>query len=172
MLRLMLLRHAKSSHSGRGLADRDRPLTAEGRRAALRVGEALGAAGYLPARILCSPARRSRETLRGLLDELLPVLPSRAVIALEPRLYNPDMDCVSLLAELGGTSSPLLVIGHNPGIRDAAQQLVRGNSSSLAQAVGAGFPTAALVVLDCDIGDWGELRPGLAELYDFIVPPR
>jgi phosphohistidine phosphatase len=58
-----LLRHAKSSWKDRSLADRDRPLAGRGKRAAKAVAGHLEAEGIRPDLVLCSPARRTRETL-------------------------------------------------------------------------------------------------------------
>ncbi len=66
MSRLLLLRHAKSDWGEAGLQDFDRPLAPRGQRAAADMAKAISAAGMLPDRILCSPARRTRETLAAL----------------------------------------------------------------------------------------------------------
>src|ERR1043166_3195032 len=60
MHRLHLLRHAKSNYP-EGVEDRDRPLSRGGREAARLVGRSLAAIGPLDL-VLCSPARRTRET--------------------------------------------------------------------------------------------------------------
>ena len=58
--KLVLLRHAKSEWPD--LADHDRPLAKRGRRDAPVVGRWLGASGYAPDAVVCSTARRARET--------------------------------------------------------------------------------------------------------------
>ena len=63
MRRVYLLRHAKSSWKDRSLADRDRPLAGRGKRAAKAVAGHIEAERIRPDLVLCSPARRSRETL-------------------------------------------------------------------------------------------------------------
>src|SRR5918992_102719 len=62
MRRVYLLRHAKSSWKDRSLADRDRPLAGRGKRAAKAVAGHIEAEGIRPDLVLCSPARRTRET--------------------------------------------------------------------------------------------------------------
>ena len=64
---LILLRHAKSSWGQAELADHDRPLNGRGRRQAPLVGAWLAAEDCEPDLVLCSSARRARETLEGLL---------------------------------------------------------------------------------------------------------
>ena len=62
MRRLLLLRHAKSSWSEPGASDHDRPLNRRGQEAAPRIGAYLARHRLIPDRVLCSTARRARET--------------------------------------------------------------------------------------------------------------
>ncbi len=84
MMRLLLLRHAKSAWDVPGAPDFDRPLAPRARRAATMIGEHLAAHRLLPDRILCSSARRTRETLIG----LLPVIASDLEIRITRDLYE------------------------------------------------------------------------------------
>src|SRR5262245_57101438 len=66
MKHVILVRHASAEQGER---DRERPLSALGRSEAermARVLERLSASGFRPERLLCSPARRARETLDAL----------------------------------------------------------------------------------------------------------
>ena len=56
----MLLRHAKSAWPD--VPDHDRPLAGRGRRNAPVMGRWLRTNGYVPDQVLCSTARRARET--------------------------------------------------------------------------------------------------------------
>ena len=58
--KVVLLRHAKSAWPD--VPDHDRPLARRGRRDAPVMGRWLRAAGYLPDQVVCSTARRARET--------------------------------------------------------------------------------------------------------------
>ena len=72
--RLVLLRHAKSEWPD--VADHERPLAKRGRRDAPVVGRWLAESGYAPDAVVCSTARRARETWTlaeaGLAEVLLP----------------------------------------------------------------------------------------------------
>jgi phosphohistidine phosphatase len=61
-----LLRHAKSSRDDPGIPDHDRPLNQRGLKAAKKVAEHLERRGIVPALLLCSSARRARETMAPL----------------------------------------------------------------------------------------------------------
>ena len=70
MLTLSLLRHAKSSWNNPSLADRDRPLAIRGVADAPLMGRAMTERGIDPDLVLCSSARRTRDTLALVLPEL------------------------------------------------------------------------------------------------------
>ena len=58
--KLVLVRHAKSAWPD--VPDHERPLARRGQRNAPAMGRWLRTAGHLPDRVLCSTARRARET--------------------------------------------------------------------------------------------------------------
>jgi phosphohistidine phosphatase len=87
------LRHAKSSWK-ENIADRERPLNKRGREAARLVGRHLpGAVGPLDL-VLCSNARRTRQTL----DLILAELPAQPRCHIEDGLYLAD--CATLFERL------------------------------------------------------------------------
>jgi phosphohistidine phosphatase len=59
---LVILRHAKATPYRGDDSDVDRPLTARGRADATAAGHWLAAHDLRPDLVLCSPARRTRET--------------------------------------------------------------------------------------------------------------
>jgi phosphohistidine phosphatase len=79
----LLLRHAKSSPADPGSKDFDRPLTGWGVRAAREMGRYLAGEGTTPDLILCSAARRGRQTLAL----LLPAVAHEPRICIEKDLY-------------------------------------------------------------------------------------
>ncbi|MGH9136752.1 MAG: SixA phosphatase family protein [Acidimicrobiales bacterium] len=66
MRTLWLLRHAKSSWDNAHLPNRVRPLAPRGIRAARRIAAYADSERSRPAIVLCSTARRARETLAAL----------------------------------------------------------------------------------------------------------
>ena len=115
-----LLRHAKSSWES-GLPDQERPLAKRGRRAAKAIGRHVREAGVEPELVLCSTARRARETL----ERVEPALGSPDV-RIEPRLYEAGsdelLDCLRAVADHVGS---VMLIGHNPGLQQLALDLAR-----------------------------------------------
>ena len=67
MRELILLRHAHAEPATTGQSDLDRPLSPQGLAEAEAVARWLKEQGLVPDRVLCSPARRTRETLEAVL---------------------------------------------------------------------------------------------------------
>jgi phosphohistidine phosphatase len=169
-LRLLLLRHAKSDWSGKA-HDHARRLSARGKRTAPRIGACMRAKGYEPKLVLCSTAERTKETL----ELVLPALAGQPQIRYERSLYLAEWPVLlTEIRALASEVSPLMVVGHNPGLEQLAMALAlqapsaaeRGRLQKLAQK----FPTAALAVLDLDVVDWSGLKPGLGRLIDYVRP--
>jgi phosphohistidine phosphatase len=165
MKTLYLLRHAKSSWADTGVDDLDRPLAPRGQRAAEKVADHLRQQGVAPAIVLCSSARRARETLAV----MAPAFGSATEHAIEEGLYAASAaELLSRLRRIPDRTPSVMIIGHNPGLQDLAVTLV-GHGAWL-ERLREGFPTAALAVLRSPIASWRELGPGEAELIDFVVP--
>lgn len=165
MKRLYLLRHAKSSWEDPALADHDRPLNARGRRAAGRMATYLREQGIRPELVLCSSARRTKETL----EQLGGAVTTDSTVEIRPALYLADAD--DLLGIVRSIPEPLesaLLIGHNPGMQDLAIELAgRGGER---RRLREKFPTAALAALESKVDRWSELALGAAELVGYVRP--
>jgi phosphohistidine phosphatase len=163
---VLLLRHAKSSRDDPEMADFDRPLTGRGRRDAPRMGEWMKEAGLKPDLVLCSDARRARETWAGLAETLRCAAP----VLFERGLYMASARALCRrLQRLPGTIGSVLVIGHNPGLEEAAEALADGAGEAL-ERLRRKYPTAALARLEFDLSDWARLEPGTGRLSHFTTP--
>jgi phosphohistidine phosphatase len=157
---LVLVRHAKSSWADPDLADRDRPLNARGRRAGARVGEYLRDTGVHPDLVLCSAARRARQTL-----ELLHLAKTTHVL-IEDQLYGAEPDALlARLRSIPDRAASVMLIGHNPGIEDLVRMLV-GDESMLPRK----FPTGAVADVRLATRHWNEIEAGIGQLRVFVTP--
>jgi phosphohistidine phosphatase len=153
----MLLRHAKSDWPD--VPDRDRPLAKRGRRDAPRIGRWLHEHGYQPDVVVCSDARRTRQTW----DLVAPELDGSPAVRFEPRAYAATpMTLLYLAQELPARYRAALFIAHNPGLSELATALAAPPRT-------ISLPTAAVAVLDFD-GDWPTLTPGHAHLTSLTTP--
>jgi phosphohistidine phosphatase len=148
MRRLILFRHAKAEPRGPGQGDFDRPLAPRGWEDAAIVGRALANDGFAPDLALVSPARRTSETWTAA-REAFP----RARTELAREIYDATPEAIretiDAAAERGDT---LIVVGHNPGLHEAAVELLIEASASGAEIerVAARFPTATAAVYAID----------------------
>ena len=164
MRTLLLLRHAKSSWADPSLADADRPLAPRGERAARAIGRYLYEKRVRPELVLCSPSLRTRRTF----EAIEPSLGRDVLIEYEQELYGASADeLLARLREVPGSTGSVLVLGHNPGLHELAVSLA-GRGARL-DGLRESFPTAALATLALEDG-WRDLRPGAAELVDYVVP--
>jgi phosphohistidine phosphatase len=166
MRTIYLLRHAKSSWRDETLADVDRPLSKRGRQAAKAMRDHLAEQRILPAQILCSPARRTRDTLT-LVQE---AFPAAVPVRFERGIYLADpQTLLRRLRRLSESLTSVMVVGHNPGLELLALMLSQGRDNDHRRDLAVKFPTCALAVLGSDADQWTEVRPGACDLTDFVI---
>lgn len=146
-LRVFLVRHAHAAWAMPGMRDFDRPLDDRGREEAARLAATMIVNGFEPDLVFCSNARRCVETLdvltaRG--GRLTSVERSDALYADGQEAY---LELIGSARDASVRS--LMIVGHNPMIEDAASALVHTDPAAYLQALGAGFPTAGLMIADC-----------------------
>jgi len=156
---LHLLRHAKSDWEDEALRDHERPLAPRGIKAARRLAEHFEKAPLEVDLVLCSTARRTRETL----ELILPAL-GKVEVKFEHELYGAGADELELrLRRLPSKVRAVLVVGHNPGLEELASLLLgRGGPGH--------FPTGALASLRFGAADWRSIRAVAAEVIGFVTP--
>jgi phosphohistidine phosphatase len=168
MLTLLLLRHAKSSWSDAALDDRDRPLNARGRRASSAMGRVLASVDPAPERVLCSPARRARETWELAQAALTPTPP----LEIAPALYDfgDGAALMDFLKDWPGPERVLLLVGHNPSLEGLVKLLAARGDHALLAKLTAKYPTGALAVIGLEPQSWAALHAGAGTLLRFIRP--
>ena len=166
MKHLLLLRHAKSVVAEPGQADRDRPLADCGRRDAGLMAATI-ARDYPPDVILCSSAKRTRETLAA----ILPHLPAEPMVKITDVLYQPPTgEYLTAIGALGGIAKQLLVVGHNPTIHMTALALVGSGDKALRAKLTAKMPTCGLAVIAFESPNWSEIASETGKLVAFVRP--
>lgn len=165
MLRLLILRHAKSDRPP-GVGDLERPLNPRGRAAAPRLAAYLADEGLRPDLALVSPSTRTRQTFEPV-REAFGEVPAR----FERGLY--EAPASALLAVIRAVAEPaerLLVVGHNPGLHDLADALAAEGSSPPRRLLAQEFPTAALAVIDFEAPSWSAIAWGGGRLERYLRP--
>lgn len=163
MKRIYLLRHAKAEWDDENPSDYARPLSPEGRDEALVMGEYMRKASMIPDAVLCSPARRTRETLETVGENLVMPVP-----VFETTIY--ESGCTDLLYRLRDVrddAASVLLIGHNPAVSVLFNLLLQKKKRT---PDSRDFPTCSLGVLSCEIDHWKELASNRCNLLLFVRP--
>jgi phosphohistidine phosphatase len=160
MLRLTLVRHAKSSWDYPELPDFERPLNTRGRRDAPAMAKRLASEPPGPVRLVSSPALRAITTAYAFAEVL--GVPAAAV-RVESGIY--DADAEQLLRIVHGFDDAdhhVLLFGHNPGLSELAARLAP-------QEIGE-LPTCAVLTLRFECRHWRDL--GSADTVELYLVPK
>src|SRR5207247_10232212 len=161
---LRLLRHAKASWK-KEVDDHERPLNRRGREAARRVGQALPATVGTLYLILCSSARRTRETMELVIAEF----GARPRSVLEDELYEATKhELMSRLRRLPEDIGNVLLIGHNPGLHQLAMAIADTDSAGFRALSSVKYPTAARASFRVP-GPWSAFGRSRCELVDYVT---
>jgi phosphohistidine phosphatase len=146
-VRLLVLRHAKSSWADEYTDDWERPLTDRGVRDATRVGQLLRRLSLVPDVIVSSDAVRAQTTAQLVAD----AAGYTGKISLSPALYHAKPQVViDVLRKTPRQDAPLImVVAHNPSLEDLVAQLTGEH---------VGLSTATLVHLQLRAERWGDLE--------------
>lgn len=162
MKRLTLMRHADAQWKDPQVADFARPLNRRGHSEAESMAQRLIELTLVPDLIITSSARRAAQTAEIVVQELS-LLPRS--IRYEEALYlGGAQDILKLVRTMGPRVAHLMIIGHNPGISEAAHVLVPGREMG-------GLATAALCSITFDIEQWSAVAPATARDSMNEAPP-
>ena len=163
---LLLLRHAKAV-IGEGLDDIDRPLAPRGEMAAQVMGRYMARNGLVPGLVLCSPARRTRQTWEIAAREL-PETPLRILEELYD--FGDGAALLQVIRKRGGTAGRLLLVTHNPATQNLALSLAGAGEKALQRQMREKYPTAGLAVLSFPGENWAKTAEASGTLDQFIRP--
>ena len=159
MKTLLVLRHAKSSWDDPSLKDFDRPLNGRGLRSAPLMGKYMRKQKLAPELILCSPARRTRETV-ALFKEAARL---DAPVRFDERIYEASVEQLcEVIAQIEERVGQAMLIGHNPGLEELLFYLT-GEEGRMV--------TAALAKVTLNLEKWSKTSERCGTL-DWLVKPR
>jgi phosphohistidine phosphatase len=167
MRRLILFRHAKAEPSEPGMEDHARVLVERGRKDAAKIGAYMVGHGFIPDKVVISPATRTQETWKYAASAFRP---SPAAMSAEP-LY--DATPHAILGVIKAAPSPahtLLIIGHNPGLHEVALMLIASGDIEARERLREKLPTAGLIIIDFAFDNWSKLHPQSGRLERFVSP--
>ena len=146
MKKLLLLRHAKSSWDDASLPDFERPLNERGRRAAPLMGEFMRRQKIRPDLVICSPARRTRETIARVLE----AAGMTTEVRYDERIYEASVQALlDVVSGIEEDKLEVMLVGHNPGLENLLERLT-GTAERM--------PTAALAMITLNAEKWDEAQ--------------
>jgi phosphohistidine phosphatase len=123
--------------------------------------------GIDPDLVLCSSARRTRDTLALVLPELK-VEPK---VVYEDALYHASAaEMLEMMRAVPPGASRLMLVGHNPEIHALALDLVGSGPKHYRDKLKDKYPTAGLVVVNFTSGAWQSVTVNSGELKLFLTP--
>jgi phosphohistidine phosphatase len=167
MLTLSLFRHAKSSWSNPTLPDRERPLATRGVTDAPLMGKAMAERGIDPELVLCSSARRTRDTLELVMPELR-VEPK--VVYVDALYHASPEEMLEMLHGIQPGANRVMLVGHNPEIQAFALDLVGSGPKHFRDRLSTKYPTAGLAVINFASGLWKSVSVNSGTLNLFLSP--
>jgi phosphohistidine phosphatase len=156
MLKLILLRHAKTEKTSPTGLDFDRPLAQKGHKQARAMAMHLAEIKFTETTVFCSDAKRTQETFQHL----------RQDNDFQSYHFNHDLYLASretllqLLCKQHDTT-PILVIGHNDGLSDLATHLTDSYLH---------LDTCTLLTLDVHVDEWQSLSAGTCTIAGVYRP--
>ncbi|HEY4934992.1 MAG TPA: histidine phosphatase family protein [Puia sp.] len=160
MKTLILVRHAKSSHSFGLSSDFDRPLNDRGFREAADMGKKLFKKKILIDQFVSSPAARAKTTAELIVAEYGRKLKEILYI---PTLYNAAQEnFIEVIQKLDDTHSHVALFSHNPGITDFASSLTNTHISHM--------PTCSVFAVTSPIDYWKDFAKAEKSYLFFYKP--
>ena len=143
---LYLLRHARAEPWSPLGNDFSRPLSSTGIRHAQLVSKWALATLPPPDTVLCSPAKRTRETLAPVLSNWPKLLATTDYV---DSMYGASLNMLLTLAEeTFSYSERLLMVGHNPGFENLLTNVLQQNQAVSIQKMATG--TLAVIEFSSD----------------------
>ncbi len=168
MKRLLLLRHTTSERNHPAREDHSRPLSPLGRDEAPLIGSFLAAEALTPDLVLCSTARRTRDSL-SLINSRLTAAPPADF---DETIYSASAAALfGLIRQTPPDARSVMILGHNPSIGEIAAHLTGpGSSPDAVKSLLLDYPPGGLAHLEFDVTRWSEIAVGQGRLRHFVTP--
>lgn len=162
--RLFILRHGKAQ-SDLGGGDRERPLAPQGRADMEKLAASMESAGLKPDHVVCSPARRTRETLQA----ALPGFPPEKISFIDKAYNSSEKTLLELAQNTPDKFQSLMIVAHNPGIHNFAVMTVNDDDPHADRLI-AGYEPGTLTVVEFTAASWADIRPHEGRVVTLLVP--
>ncbi|MEM9278169.1 MAG: histidine phosphatase family protein [Pseudomonadota bacterium] len=166
MLRLYVMRHAKSSWAVPGARDFDRELNDRGKSDLELVSREIKSRKLIPQKVLCSPSVRTRQTLKDIENALSP----EPEIEYLSELYSGGVEDYLSAIRAQPNYDSLMTVGHNPMSGSLASLLSGDGDLDAMEKIAYKYPTATIAIIDFDIAQWADMEKRSGNLAGCIFP--
>lgn len=164
MLKLFLLRHAKSGWKNSILDDFIRPLKKSGIEEVSFMGNVYKKlCETVPDVVITSPARRALETAQLFVKEI--GYPPDKII-LQQKMYETESEeLLKILRDIKDVCKNVIMIGHNPEFTEFANRIIQNTWID-------NIPTCGLVGVEFKVKSWGKIEEKSGKLFCFEYPNK
>ncbi len=157
---LLILRHAHSNDKQQGQTDKQRELSREGVRGAIKIGSWIKEQSFGIETIISSTANRTMGTATIIANA---IGYNPADIVQKDEIYNASTrSLISIINELDEDLTSVIIVGHNPDLSYFAEYLSSSELSSM--------PTGGLAVIQFANIKWSQVTKSTGSLLNFISP--
>ena len=165
MKTIILVRHAKSGFKNTNMIDFDRPLSEEWNNEVIFMQKLLKKLKLKSDIIFCSDAKRTRETLEGLWEQLDA---ENEKIIYDKWIYDHHMDenidyYLNLFTKIENKKSVAIIVWHNPFITRLLKYFTKNEN--------LGMDTLSTAIIDFDTKNWADVETMRWEL-NFLINPN
>ena len=164
---LYILRHAKAEIGTASQDDHDRGLNNQGTDACAVMGGYFLKHEILPELVLCSTAKRTRETWQHI-GSFYAHAPK---VEYSDRLYlastNEMLNQIALVPE---PVQRLMIVAHNPGLHQLSLTLAKSGNEQAIDTLALKLPTCSLVAFEFAESSWKNITRAHGEMKAFVTP--
>jgi phosphohistidine phosphatase len=161
---LTIVRHGKAALADTLQQDFDRPLVDKGYKQIKQIAPAILSNKIPPDRVISSPALRTHESARSLIE----ALDFNGEILLEKRIYEATPTALlEILRDQPTTVQHVILVGHNPGLSMLISGLCSGDDARL----NLHLPTGGVAQIQLEVARWRQVRWG-SGILRFLISPR
>ena len=166
MLKLYVMRHAKSSWDHSNLDDHERPLSKRGKKNAKKICEFFVKRKYKFDYVLVSSSKRTAKTLKILLKK---IEKPKKIISSKKLYLASEQIIINTIKKIPKKFKSVLLINHEPAVRNLVRSITRNQNNNHFKLLNYKFSTAAFAKIHFNFNNWSQLdRNGL--LKEFIRP--
>jgi len=161
MKTLYLIRHAEANWKKPGETDFERTVSISGVKEATSITKRLIELDFKPKLIICSSAKRTRETAKLICNEIKYPIQD---IDFNSSIYESSLkNLITLINSLPNLYNEIAIIGHNPSITKLSNYLTDDYISNI--------PTCSVVKIELEIDAWNEIIEGIG-IQKFFIHPK